>query len=429
MLQNFGWLMAGRVLAAVFSLIYLAIITRTLGVAGFGRFALITGGAQLLANLLAFQTWQIIVQYGVSHIENDDEVRLARLYRGAILLDALSVVIGIAAGAIILHFFADELNMKPTLARATLIFNAIMLLAMRSTPIGILRLRGRFSVAAAADATLPSLRLLGAVLVMFIHPTLQGFLIAWAIAELLTGAAHWYAVHYVGDAKLIKRKGQNIREVFADNPGIGRYAWTSNFNQSLYVSVKQIPLFLVGGLAGTAAAGAFRLASQLSRSLTMVAQMIARAAFPEIVRAVRSQGADKLASMIWTSLRAATAVSATVFVLAIFAGQFVLETIGGPSFGTAYHTLLWLTAAACMDLATVTFEPSIMAANRALPAFFAKLTATVAMVAAAFALEPVMGPNGVAAAVLASSFCQAVLLGLILLHVVRQERASTVAAR
>ena len=81
--RNFGWMLSARVLAAVFSLIYLAIITRSLGVTGFGKFALITGAAQFLANLLAFQTWQIIVQYGVAHIENNDETRLARLYRAA----------------------------------------------------------------------------------------------------------------------------------------------------------------------------------------------------------------------------------------------------------------------------------------------------------------------------------------------------------
>ena len=67
-LQNFGWMLASRGLAAAFSLIYLAIITRSLGVSGFGKFALITGAAQFLANLLAFQTWAIIVQYGVGYV-------------------------------------------------------------------------------------------------------------------------------------------------------------------------------------------------------------------------------------------------------------------------------------------------------------------------------------------------------------------------
>jgi len=418
-MQNFGWMLASRGLAAVFSLIYLAIITRSLGVSGFGKFALITGAAQLLANLLAFQTWQIIVQYGVNHIENGDQARLARLFRGSVLLDVISAVTGIVASAIILHFFAAELGMTPTLARATMVFNIIMLLSLRSTPLGIMRLRDRFSLAAAADSATPTLRLMGAVVVWFIHPKLQGFLIAWAIAELLTAAAHWYAVHKIGDLSLMLRRGKDIGKVFADNPGIMRYSLTTNFSQTLSMSAKQLPLFLVGGLTGTAAAGAFRLAAQLSRSLTILSQMIARAAFPEIVRAVRSHGVGGIAGVISQTIRVAISVSAVVFALAVVFGRLVLETVGGAEFGRAYQSLLWLAGAACVELAVVAFEPSIMAAYRAHLAFYARLVATAVMVGAAFLLEPSMGADGVAAAVFANSVTQAVLLGLILARLIQ----------
>ena len=418
-IQNFGWMLASRGLAAVFSLIYLAIITRSLGVSGFGKFALITGAAQLLANLLTFQTWQIIVQYGVNHIENGDSPRLSRLFRSAVLLDAVSAVTGIIASAIILHFFAEALGMTPTLARATLIFNIIMLISLRSTPLGIMRLRDRFSLAAAADSATPTMRLIGAVIVWFIHPKLQGFLIAWAVAELLTAAAHWYGVYKIGDLKLMLRRGDKVREVLDDNPGILRYALTTNFSQSLGISAKQLPLFLVGGLTGTAAAGAFRLAAQLSRSLTILSQMIARAAFPEIVRAVRSHGVGGLSGVISRTVRIAFIVSAVVFVIAALFGRVVLETVGGSEFGTAYVSLLWLAGAACVELVVVTFEPSIMAAYRAHLAFYARLAATVVMVGGAFLLVPRMGADGVAAAVFANSVTQAVLLGWILSRLMR----------
>ncbi len=413
-MQNFGWMLASRGLAAVFSLVYLAIITRSLGVSGFGKFALITGAAQLLANLLAFQTWQIIVQYGVNHIENNDQTRLARLFRGAVLLDVVSAITGIIASAIILHFFADALGMTETLARATLIFNVIMLISLRSTPLGILRLRDRFSLAAMADSATPTLRLIGAIVAALIHPKLQGFLIAWAIAELLTATAHWYAVYKIGDASLMLKRGKGIRGVLADNPGILRYSLTTNFSQTLGMTGKQLPLFLVGGLTGTAAAGAFRLAAQLSRSMTILSQMIARAAFPEIVRAVRSHGVGGLSAVVLQTIRVALAVGVVVFTLAVLLGRTVLEVVGGAEFGQAYYSLLWLAGAACIELVVVAFEPSIMAAYRAHLAFYARLVATAVMVGGAILLEPVLGADGVAAAVFCNSVTQTVLLALIL---------------
>jgi O-antigen/teichoic acid export membrane protein len=420
-LQNFGWMLASRGVSAVFSLIYLAIVTRSLGVEGFGKFALITGAAQLLANLLAFQTWQIIVQYGVNHIENNDEERLARLYRGALLLDAVSAFAGIIAAAIILHFFADALGLKDTLARATLIFNIIMLLSLRSTPLGILRLRDRFSLAAAAESATPTFRLIGAITVWLVHPKLQGFLIAWAIAELLTAAAHWYAVQKTGDLKLMTRRGANIRAIFADNPDILRYSLTTNFSQSLGMTTKQLPLFLVGGLTGTAAAGAYRLAAQLARSLTILARMIARAAFPEIVRAVRTHGVAGLSDMLMRSIRVALAASTIAFIIVVLLGQPVLKLVGGVEFGQAYHSLLWLAGAGCLELAIVAFEPAIMAAQRAHLAFFARLAATGVLIGGAVLLEPGMGADGVAAAVFANSVVQSILLALVLLGLIRDK--------
>ena len=417
--RNFGWMLASRGVAAVFSLIYLAIITRSLGVSGFGKFALITGAAQFLANLLQFQTWQIIVQYGVHHIENGDEDRLARLYRSAMWLDVVSAVAGIGVAAVILHFFAAQLGMTETLARATLIFNIIMLLSLRSTPLGIMRVRDRFSIAAIAESATPTLRLIGAVAVWFIHPKLQGFLIAWAIAEMLTAVAHWYGAHRVGDVRLLIEKGHDLGRVVDDNPGITRYALTTNFSQSLSMSAKQLPLFLVGGLSGTAAAGAFRLAAQLARSLTILSQMVARAAFPEIVRAVRSHGVGGMAAMVMRTFRLASIVGLVVFVLVLLFGRPVLEAVGGADFGSGYSSLLWLAGAGCVELVIVAFEPSIMAAHRAHLAFYARLLATAVMIGVALLLEPAMGAEGVAAAVFAHSVTQAIMLGLILARLVR----------
>ena len=426
--RSFGWMLAGKALAAVCSLIYLAIITRSLGVSGFGRFALITGSAQLLANLLAFQTWQIIVQYGVGHLESDDTVRLARLYRAAVVLDVVSAVTGIAAAALILHFFAGQLGMTETLARATLVFNVIMLLSLRSTPHGILRLHNRFSLAAAAESASQVLRLIGALVMWYVHPKLQGFLIAWAVAELLTAVAHWYAAYRTGDLRPMFRQGRGLGQVVADNPGIVRYSLDTNFSQTLSVTAKQLPLFLVGGLTGAAAAGAFRLAAQLARSLHMLSQMIARAAFPEIVRAMRSAGVAALGTMIGRTVWVAFAVSAVAFVIVVVIGRDVLTLVGGAEFAQGYRSLLWLAGAACIELVVVTFEPSIMAAQRAYFAFYARLAATAVMVGGSFLLVPALGAEGVAAAVLLNSLTQALLLGAVLTLLVRQAGNKAVAS-
>ena len=59
------------------------------------------------------------------------------------------------------------------------------LLAMRSTPIGILRLHDRYDLAAAAEAALPATRAVGAVLAAMFAPTIGGFAMAWGMAGVM----------------------------------------------------------------------------------------------------------------------------------------------------------------------------------------------------------------------------------------------------
>jgi O-antigen/teichoic acid export membrane protein len=421
-LRNLGWLLASRGVMAVLSLFYLAIVTRTLGVTGFGRFALITGAAQVITVFVSFQTWQIIVQNGMAALADEDDARLARLFRASALLDAASAVAGIALSAFILHFWAEELGIGATLARATLIFNIVQLLSIRSTPIGILRLRDRFSVAALAESVTPVTRLIGAVLVAIVHPTLQAFLMVWAAAELLTAITYWALLARTGDAALLRQNGGSLRQVVAENPAILRFAFSTNASTTLGLSGRQIPLLLVGALTGPAAAGGFRLAAQLAQAITKLSQMLARAAFPEIVRAVGSGGVSGFAPLLRRSMIAASAAGVVVFTIVAVMGAPVLRLVGGDAFVGAYPILLWLAAAGCVDLVTVGFEPVLMAAHRAGTAFFIRLAATICLFAVAFMFEPLLGAMGISVAVFFYALVAALLLGLALGRLIRSDR-------
>ncbi len=419
--RNLGWLLASRGLAAVLSLGYLAIVTRTLGLTDFGRFAIITGASQVLTVLVGFQTWEMIVRYGSTHVSAGNEDRLARLFRACAFLDAASALVGLALAALILTLWGEALGIGPTLWRATLIYTVIQLLCLRSTPLGILRLRDRFSLAAIADGMTPVTRLIGAGLVALVHPTLQGFLVAWMASELVTAAAYWLMVARTGDLALARRRGGGLRQVFTENPGIIRFAVSTNASSTLGLSSKQIPLLLVGGMAGTTAAGEYRLAAQLAQALTKLSQLLTRAAFPEIVRAVDAGQLRQLGRFLARTVTVASLAAIAVFALVIIAGKPVLALVNGREFGGAYPVLLWLAAAGCIDLITVGFEPVLMAANRAVHAFAVRLAATGVLFAIAFALGPIYGATGVASAVLGYSVVVAVLLGAMLARAVRSD--------
>lgn len=413
--RNLSWLLASKGVVAILSLAYLAIATRTLGVTNFGRFALIVAAAQALTAFVAFETWQVLVQYGSRHVQSRDNRALAALLRGCAAIDAVSAVLGVAAAAVILAFWHEELGIGATLQRATLIYAAAQLLSIRSTPIGMLRVRDRFSLAALVDGVTPVVRLVGAALVAIFHPTVEAFLAVWGLAEVLTAIAYWCVLAKTGDLRLLFSRDVGRVGLRRENPGIVRFLINGSLLSSLNLSTKQVPLLLTGAMVGTASAGAFRLASQFSQALTKLSQLISRAAFPEIVRAVSRDGVREAGAIFRTSLRYSGGVAIGIFLVIVLLGRPLLSLVG-PGFGPAYPILLWLAAAGCVDLITVGFESLLLAAHRAGWALAARLLATVTMVVGALALAPVAGATGIAAAVLAYSLVVALLLGGVVLR-------------
>ena len=73
--------------------------------------------------------------------------------------------------------------------------------------------------------------------------------------------------------------------------------------------------------------------------------------------------------------------------------------------------VLWLAAAGCFDLATVSLDTVLTAVNRAGTVFAIRVVGVVLLFIGAFALMPLYGSSGVAMGVAIGSVAVAILLG------------------
>ncbi|MBB3693596.1 lipopolysaccharide biosynthesis protein [Sphingomonas sp. BK580] len=422
-IRNLGWLLASRGVLAVLSLLYLGLATRTLGLADFGRFALVTGAAQGLAVLVGFQTWQVVVRFGMDHRARGEDAALGRLYRACVLLDAASAALGLVLAAVILAVGREQLGISHALLRDTAILTAAQLLSIRSAAIGILRLSDRFGEAAVADSVTPVVRFVGAVVAATLLPTLQAFLWAWSAAEIATAASYWLILARSGDVGRMWSARLSGR-LTAENRGIGRFMVNSNVVSSLGLAAKHIPLLLVGGFVGPAAAGAFRLALQIAQALAKLAQLIARAAFPEVVRTVRGATPAAVAGALGRMVLASSVGAAVILVLIALLGRALLVLVGGDaSYAGAYDLLLWLAAAGSIDLAVVGLEPVLLAADRSGAAMLARGAGVAAQLALSLLLLPRVGAAGASVGVFGASLVTAIMLGALVRRYVRSREA------
>lgn len=400
-LRNVGWLLTGKGLAAVLSIAYLALATRSLGIQTFGLFTLILSTAQAVAAFVGFQTWQIVVRFGMAHREAGREGALGRLIRFCLALDIGGALVGVGIAATALWLMQAHFGWSAHLAREAFAFSVVLLLSVRSTAVGILRLHDRFALGAGADSVTSIVRFVGAAIAVWQHATLTGFLLAWAAAEVLTALGYWIAA--LGVAPGSMRGWRGTMSTPSENPGIWHFALVTNMNATLNAAGRQFVVVLVGLLTGAAAAGNYRLAYQLSQSLVRLADMFARGVFPEVTRAHASADAAELRTLVRQSARLAVGVGLATCLLVPLLGQPALHLIAGEAYLGAYPVLVLLGLAAGLDIMAVGFEPVLLGTGHAGRALRIRMAATVVLFAGVILLMPKLGVIGAGAASLIAS--------------------------
>lgn len=387
--RNIGWLLGGRGFNAVMSLVYLALATRTLGLDGFGHFAIIIALGQAVTGLANFQTWQFVVRWGAGKDGPGEATGFA------IALDMLSVFLGTIGAVILVGTAQLWLPLPDDLLPITLIYCIISLLSIRTTPTGLLRLRFEFRKATAAEAVQPAIRAAGAILAWFLLPTVVGFVLAWAASEIAVALALWVVA---ARQERIDLSQISLRRIPRKFPEAWKFVWSTNMTGSLNIAAKQLMILLVGSLGGEALAGGFRVASQLGQALVQLAQTVSKAIYPELVHA-------KEEALIMARRMANIALIGGVMAVAValFGGRWGLEFIAGPEFAGFYWAMVILAIAGAVELVGASLESLLVSAGKAHTAFFVRAVPTILALILLDAAIDWNGAKGAAFAVLGSS--------------------------
>ncbi len=407
-LTNTGWLMGARGVNAVLSLVYLALTTRSLGLAGFGQFILVVTFAQALVGFVSFQTWQVVVRWGQTKQTLGDATGFA------LALDGLSMVAGTIAAALVLWLAGDWLPLPPELRLAAFGYTLVLLLTLRSTPTGILRLHDRYARAATADSVTSVVRVIGAGLVALLAPSIPGFLAVWAAGEMATAAAYWY---FARQTQPLFWRHMSLQRVPASEPGVWKFVSGTALSGMLAITSRQMLVLLLGALGGASLAGLYRVASQLGEGVLKLAQALLRAVYPELVRS--PEAAKAIAAQI-TRIAIATGLAAVV--LALVAGRWVIGVIAGVEFLPAYTPMILLSAAAAIELAGASLEALLVARGRAFTNFTLRAVPTGLALLALVFLVDIHGAAAAGMAVLGASV--ATVTGLYLVNRRMEQQAA-----
>lgn len=425
MLTNVAWLIGGKGFGAVCSLVYLAILTRSLGLKDFGHFALIFGTAQALIAIAGFQTWRTVVRFGVHHIHQGDWDGFGRLSMMAFLLDVAGAVIGCAIAYVAIFHFAAELELNPRLIETAFWFNVAALWALVSAPTGIVRALDRFDVAVYVEALVPAGRLIAATVIALTDPQLVYFLMAWAAIDLVEAAVYWIVARRLSP-RAIRLK--HLPRAFAarhENPGLVRFFGITYLSATLEAIFKHGPLLAVGYFVGTSAAGIYRLAHQLAQGLAKASTLLSRAAYAQIARASVSSAAQEFRALASQTTKLAALGGAIVVIGVAAFGGHLLALLGGEDFRNGYTILLPLVIVSSIEFAGVAFEPVLHATGRAKLSLIARLVTVLIAAGAMVLLIQRFAEQGIAWSLVVGALFGYVLMGAMAAFALRKVVTTT----
>lgn len=345
--KNLGLLLGGKAAAGIISLAYLVIAARALGPADYGVLVLMHAYALTIDGIINFPGWQAIVRYGVAPLSSKDHPQLVRLLRFTAAIEWLVGLCAVGVAMVLAPLVGPQLGWNATAQHFAFFYSLAVLANVRSTPGGLLQLLGRFDLLGFHHAISPLVRLVGALIAVWLGAGLFGFLLAWLSAALIECFSMWAIGWWVAkknfpDTALLGPVPDMRKEL----PGIGRFMWAANGDATFGQLAGQVAPLAVGWVLGASAAGLYAVAQRATSVIAQPAQILGQAAYAELAKLVASGGHGvPLRMAVARCVLIAVAAALPILLGVALAGRDIAILIGGPAFAGAATVMLWLAMA------------------------------------------------------------------------------------
>ena len=358
---NLGLLLSGKAVAGLLSLAYLVIVARSLGARDYGVLILIHAYITLVGGIVAFSGWHGLVRFGTIALEAGDHERLLKVGRFLALVEAAFGVAAILVAIALVPVVGPHLDWPSDAMRFATVYSLATLANVRSTPLGLLQLANRFDLIAAHHLVMPTVRLVGSVIVWWLGGGLIGFLGVWLAAAIAEWASMWaLGLLVLHRMRLDARVFGSVRGAIAENHGLLPFITTTNIDITLRELAPRLIPLLVGWMLTAVATGVFSLAQRASTVLEQPAQLLGQASYAVMAKLVAARDKTRLSRLVWQSAGTALLLSVPVLVLLAFLSTPLLGLIGGNSFRGGATLLILLAIARAIAISAPPFTSALI---------------------------------------------------------------------
>jgi O-antigen/teichoic acid export membrane protein len=409
-LKNFGVVLRGRGIAAVFNLAATALMANALAATEFGLVILLHTYVLAIRGILNFRTYEAIVRFGVPLHENSEAGELRQLFRTTTVIDVTSALAATLVGIYAASFAGSLLHWDAEMISLAGLYSLVMLTTIGNTPNGILRLYDRFDALSVFYTVGPAIRMIGVAIAWTTGAGMHTFIAIWAAAFVLENTWLFIRGHVEFSRNFDGRiwKGGSWQEIRKTSREFRHFIAVVYWQTNIDLMPKHLSVLLAGSLLGPAAAGMFRLARDFSSILSKPAMMLREVLFPDLTRILHN-GADGFHELGYRAVKVAGAAGFLLVLLSIPAAGPILGIIG-PEYTGAAPLLTLMLLAATFELAGSPLRAAAYAMGRVAQVLRIHLLSIVVYLGLFWLLTPVMGLTGPGVAA-----CVGTLLTLLLM--------------
>lgn len=410
-LRNAAYLASSNALSALLGLVALSCAGKGMSTQMFGVLVVIQAYAKGISDVIKFQTWQLVVKYGATAVDNKNIRQFRDVISFSFALDIASGAIAVVAGMLLLPLLAHSLGLDRQSLWLAILYCTLIPSLAASTPTGILRAVNRFDLIAIQQAVRPLLRAAGSVISYLGDLGFAGFIITWYASNLIGGVLYWWFA-----ARELRRR--NIHHALRPRlfapasrlAGAWSFVWTTNFAHSIWSARNSCSTVLVGIVLGPAAAGLFKIATTFFDATGSPAKLMEKSFYPEVMRL------DPRSSQPWLlglkSACLAGGIGVLVALLVMVVGKPVISSVFGEQYLQAYHLIEIMLGAIVVSMLGFPQESLLFMAGKQRVFLVAQTLSSASYIALLIVLSHFFGVSGAAYAYLAGQ-CLDVLLSFI----------------
>jgi len=392
-IRNSTHLFTSNTLSLALTVIQGALAVRLLGATGLGLITLVMGYASTVNSLLSFRMSEMVVRYGGEYIEKGEKARASALIKAASLTEASVSVLAFFVVLFTAEWASQTIAKTPGAAVLFIVF-AIGLLGNFNveTSLGILQVTGKIRFQGTVNLIQSIVAIIVVVVAFFGGNALLLVLIAYLVGKMILGLGLFFLAQVQVRGVLGPVWWKAPLSSLPEPRDVIRFAVSSNISATIIKIFRESEPLWVGYFLTTGAVGYYKVAYALVSFLSVPADPLIAATYPEINRLIVQKAWPALRSFLQKITSIAFAINVAAALGFIFLGRFVLIIYTGhEEFVAAYPTMLALFVGLAFNYTLFWNRPLLLAFG--LPDFpiWATLAAGIVKVALSFWLVPKFG--------------------------------------